>query len=200
MNGESESRKPAGLREFFASPWKVAGVLFAIFLVVQGYLALRDREVTGAIDEQGPFAVPALPLQFSRKMAYDPLSFLGRGRQAGLWNWTPDGLVLTEEGKKFFEQAGEQFLSRAPAGRRRVTRVSDIAASDGRREIWFFYEWTEIAPPAAALLYPPPRPGAEYLGRAVLEQAEGAWRVTSLETRDFDESLARLQDIAAGVR
>ena len=200
MNAETEAGKPTGLRALLASPWKIAAVLVGIFLVVQGYLAVRDRGVAAAIDGHEPFATPAFPLQFSRKMAYDPLSFLGRGRQAGLWNWTPDGLVLTEEGKKFFEQSGDQFSSRAPAGQRKVRRLSNIVARDGRREISFFYEWTEIAPPAAALLYPPPQPGEEYLGRAVLEQDAGAWKVTSFQTRDFDGSLAHLQDIAAGVR
>jgi len=200
MNGETESGKPTGLRAFLASPWKVAAVLLGIFLLVQGYLVWQDRGVTAALDGHEPFATPAFPLQFSRKMAYDPLSFLGRGRQAGLWNWTPDGLVLTEEGKKFFEQSGEQFLSRAPAGRRRVTRLRDIGEGDGRREVFFFYQWTEVAPSAAALLYPAPQAGQEYLGRAILEQADGAWRVTSFQTLDLDEPLARLQDIAAGVR
>jgi hypothetical protein len=199
MNGETETGKPAGLRALLASPWKVAAVLLGIFLLVQGYLVWRDRGLTSALDAHEPFATPAFPLQLSRKMAYDPLSFLGRGRQAGLWNWTQDGLVLTEEGKKFFEQSGEQFLSRAPAGRRRVTRLRDIGESDGRREVFFFYQWTEVAPPAA-LLYPAPQAGQEYLGRAVLEQADGAWRVASFQTLDFDEPLARLQDIAAGVR
>lgn len=199
MNDETEAEKPAGLHALLHSPWKIAAVLLGIFLAVQGYLALRDRGVAAALDGHEPFATPAFPLRFSRTMAYDPLSFLGRGRQAGLWNWTPDGLVLTEEGKKFFEQSGDQFRSRAPAGRRRVTRLRDIGESDGRREVFFFYQWTEVTPPAA-LLYPPPRPGAEYLGRAVLEQDAGGWRVTSFETRDFDESLARLQDIAAGVQ
>ena len=200
MNAETEAGKPTGLRALLASPWKIAAVLVGIFLVVQGYLSVRDRGVTAAIDGHEPFATPAFPLQFSRKLAYDPLSFLGRGRQEGFWNWTPEGLVLTEEGKKFFEPSGDQFSSRAPAGQRKVRRLSNIVARDGRREISFFYEWTEIAPPAAALLYPPPQPGEEYLGRAVLEQDAGGWRVTSLQTRDFDGSLAHLQDIAAGVR
>jgi hypothetical protein len=199
MNDETETGKPTGLRAFLMSPWKVAAVLLGIFLLVQGYLVWRDRGVTAALDGYEPFAAPAFPLQFSRKMPFDPLSFLGRGRQAGLWNWTQDGLVLTEEGKKFFEQSGEQFLSRAPAGRRRVTRLRDIGESGGRREVFFFYQWTEVAPPAA-LLYPAPQPGEEYLGRATLEQADGTWRVTSFQTLDFEEPLARLQDIAAGVR
>jgi len=198
MNDEANSGEER--RAFPVSPREVAAVLVIGFLLVQGYLLIRDRDLTSAIDRHTPFAQPALPLEFSRKMAYDPLSFLGRGRQAGLWDWTPEGLVLTDAGRSFFEASGDRFASRASAGRRRVARISDIVARDGQREIFFFYEWTEITPPAAALLYPAPQTGGEYYGRAVLEQDQGEWKVTSFETRDFDEPLARLRDIAAGVR
>jgi hypothetical protein len=34
----------------------------------------------------------------------------------------------------------------------------------------------------------------------VLERTGGGWQVKSLETRDFDESVARLQDIAHGIQ
>lgn len=204
MNGSAhpsahpEERR--SIRALLLSPGKIAVVLVGLFLVAQGYLAWRDRGVAAAIDSYEPFATPAFDVQFSRKMAYDPLTFLGRGRKAGFWNWTPEGLVLTEDGRAFFEPSGDLFVSLAAAGRRRVTRVSNILSRNGRREIEFFYEWTEIAPQAAALLSPRPSTGEEYLGRAVLEQEQGAWKVLSLETRDFEESLSHLQDIAAGVR
>jgi hypothetical protein len=197
MNEEANSGE--GRRAFPLSPKEVAAVLVIVFLLVQGYLAIRDRELTSSIDSHAAFAQPALPLEFSRKMEFDPLSFLGRGQQAGLWDWTPEGLVLTEDGKNYFDQTGDQFISRASAGQRRVARLSSISTRDGRREISFFYEWTEVTPPASALLFPAPRTGTEYLGRAILEQEQGNWRVISVETEDFDEPLARLQDIAAGV-
>ena len=197
---DEEANSGEGRRAFPLSAREVAGVLVIVFLLVQGYLAIRDRGLTSTIGGHAAFAQPGLPLEFSRKMDYDPLSFLGRGRQAGLWDWTPEGLVLTETGRGFFEAAGERFVSRASAGQRRVTRLSSINTREGRREISFFYEWTEVTPPAAALLFPAPQTGKEYLGRAVLEQEQGDWKVTSFETQDFDEPLARLQDIAAGVR
>ena len=186
-------------RKLPVSPREVAAVLFIVFLVVQGYLLIRDRDIRTAIDNHAEFAQPALPLEFSRKKDFDPLSFLGRGQQAGLWDWTPEGLELTADGKSFFEQDGDQFISHASAGQRRVTRLSSVDNSDGRREISFFYEWTEITPPAAALLFPSPETGKEFLGRAVLEQDQGQWKVASFETLDFDEPLSRLQDVAAGV-
>ena len=195
-----EANPGEGRRAFPLSAKEVAAVLVIVFLLVQGYLAIRDQGLRSSIDSHAAFAQPDLPLEFSRKKDFDPLSFLGRGQQAGLWDWTPEGLELTADGKNYFDQTGDQFVSRASAGQRKVARLSNISTRDGRREISFFYEWTEVTPPASALLFPAPRTGTEYLGRAVLEQEQGDWKVTSFETQDFDEPLSRLQDIAAGVR
>jgi hypothetical protein len=196
---EESSNQGEERRAFPVSAKEIAAVLVIVFLLVQGYLAIRDRGLEASINNHAAFAQPAFPLEFSRKKDFDPLSFLGRGQQAGLWDWTPDGLELTQEGKNYFDQSGDRFISRGTAGQRRVARLSNISTQNGRREITFFYEWTEVTPPASALLFPAPRTGTEYLGRAVLEQEEGDWKVTSFETQDFEEPLARLQDIAAGV-
>jgi hypothetical protein len=185
---------------FSISPREIAGVLFVLFLLVQGYFLIRDRDLSSAIDNHAPFTQPTLPLEFSRKTAYDPLSFIGRGRQAGLWDWTPEGLLLTDLGRGFFEADGDQFISRASAGKRKVSRISDIADNGGHRVISFFYEWTEVTPAASVLLRPAPQIGAEYPGRAILNREDGDWKVESFEARDFEEPLARLQDIASGVR
>jgi hypothetical protein len=198
MNQENNSGEER--RGFSVTPREIAGVVFVIFLLVQGYFLIRDRDLSATIDNHAAFAQPALPIEFSRKTPYDPLSFIGRGRQAGLWNWTEEGLVLTDQGRGFFEQEGDRFISRAPAGKRRVTRLGDIVDHNGQREIFFFYEWIEVTPPAAALLRPAPQAGGEYYARAVLSQEEGDWKVASFEARDFEEPLARLQDIAAGVQ
>ena len=188
------------IKTLLLSPWGIAAVLVGIFLLAQGYLAWRDRGLVSAIESYEPFAAPPFDLQFSRKLPYDPLSFLGRGAQAGFWQWTPAGLVLTDEGHKFFEQAGDQFLSRSAAGRRTLKRVRSDRTVNGQREVEFFYEWAEISPPAAVLPLPPPRAAEEYLGQASLVQEGGVWKVTSLQTRDFEEPMARLKDAASGVR
>ena len=200
MNGSTNSGERRSIRALLVSPWGIAAVLVGAFLLSQGYESWRDRGLQAAIEGYEPFASPTFDLQFSRKLPFDPLSFLGRGVQSGLWQWTPEGLILTDEGRKFFEQSGDQFISHASAGRRKVRRMPSIRSRSGGREIEFFYEWTEISAPAAALLYPPPRAGEEYLGRATLAQERGAWKVTSIETRDFDETRSHLQDIASGVR
>ena len=181
------------------SPWAVAGLLVGIFLLIQGYLFWHDRTLMAALDDFPPFAAPAFELQFSKKTPYDPLSFIGRGAQAGLWQWSPEGLILTEAGQKFFTESREMFISQTTAGKRRVTRLRNQQSSEGELRFEFFYQWVEISPPAAALLFPPPRAGDEYLGEAILTQEQGAWRVKSFRTLDFEKTMARLQEIASGV-
>jgi hypothetical protein len=185
------------------SPGRIAAVLVAFFLIVQGYLWWRDRAIAQDLERDPAFATPAFELRFSRKMPYDPLTFLGRGAKAGLWRWTPEGLELTEEGRSFFEQQGDQFVSRAGAGRRRIRRISSIVRGDGgepQLAVDFFYEWTELSPAAANLPFPAPRQGQEYLASARLARGPEGWQVQSLEARDFDEAMGRLREIASGVR
>ena len=201
MSSSSTPSTPAP-QQFFRrllSPWAVAGFLLGIFLLIQGYLFWHDRALIAALDNFPPFATPVFELQFSKKTSYDPLSFIGRGKQAGLWQWSPESLILTEEGHKFFAESGEMFISHATAGKRRVTRLRNQQAGDGERRFELFYEWVEISPPAAALLFPPPRTGEEYLGQAVLIQEHGAWKVKSFHSLDFEKPMVRLQEIASGV-
>jgi hypothetical protein len=201
MSELSASPEPSWGR--FLSPWKIAAAIMAVFLAVQGYLFWQDRTIGQDLESDPSFATPDFELRFSRKMPYDPLTFLGRGARAGLWRYTRDGLELTEEGRKFFQQEGDQFVSIAPAGRRQVRRISSIERRDGSEPqlfINFFYEWTEISPAAASLPFPPPRPGQEYFASARLVRGPEGWNVQFLEARDFDEALARLQELASGVR
>lgn len=201
MDELSEPQAPSWKR--FLSPWKIAAILIAFFLLVQGYLYWRDRTIIRDLESDPAFATPAFQLRFSRKMSYDPHTFIGRGAQGGLWRWTPGGLELTEEGRRFFEQQGDQFISHAAAGRRRVRRISRMERRGGREPqllIDFFYEWAEIFPPAAVLPFPPPRQGQEYFASARLAPGPEGWTVQSLEARDFDEAMTRLREIASGVR
>ena len=200
MNGSTNPDTKRPIKTLLLSPWGIAAVLVGIFLLLQGYLAWRDRGLVAAIEGYEPLAAPAFDLQFSRKLPYDPLLFTGRGAQAGFWKWTPAGLVLTEEGQEFFEQSGDQFIGHAPAGRRRLSRIRDIRSQNGQQVIEFFYEWTEVSPLVTALLRPAPRTAEEYLGHAVLEREQGAWKVVSLQARDFEEPMAHLKDIASGIR
>ena len=198
MNESSVAEEPAWKR--LLTPWKIAAVLLAVFLISQAYLTWRDSFAVSALNNYQAFAAPELKLSFSKKTQYDPLSFVGCGARAGLWTWTPQGLELTPEGSKFFRMDGEMIVSQGAAGRRRLSRIRERTTQAESRQIVFFYEWEEIAPPTAALLAPPPKLGDEYLASAVLMRAGNGWEVSSLETRDFDEPLVHLQSIASGVR
>ncbi|MBI3935195.1 MAG: hypothetical protein HY316_10935 [Acidobacteria bacterium] len=183
----------------FLTPWKIAAVLLAVFLISQAYLTRRDRVMVSALDSPPAFATPELKLEFSKNIPYDPLSFVGRGARAGFWTWTPQGLELTPEGSKYFRMDGDRMVSQAAAGRRRFSRLRERTTHGENQQIVFFYQWEEITPATAALLFPPPKLGEEYLASAVLVPSGDAWQVSSLETRDFDEPLAHLQSIASGV-
>ena len=200
MSGSNGAEEPKWKR--FLTPWKIAAVLLAVFLIGQAYFAWRDGFLVTALDTSPAFATPDFPLEFSRKIQYDPLTFVGRGARAGFWNWTQEGLELTLEGAKYFRMEGDMIVSQVQAGRRKVSRFRNKEMRDGRAlryTIDFFYEWTEILPPAVALLYPPPKMNQEYLGRAIFYQGPNGLEVTSLEMRDFEEPLAHLQSIASGV-
>src|SRR5688572_14777748 len=135
-------------KQRLVSPWGVAGILLAGFLAVQGWQAWRDRALHNAVNNHPPFATPALPLEFSRTIQYDPLTFVGRGARAGFWQWTPQGLNLTELGSTFFRQEGGKFISQATAGRRRLARIRSRAPQGSGQQIEFFYPWTELSPVA----------------------------------------------------
>ena len=181
------------------SPWGVAAILLAGFLAVQGWQAWRDRALYDAINQYPQFAEPPLPLEFSRTIQFDPLTFVGRGARAGFWEWTPQGLNLTERGSTYFRQEGGKFISQATAGRRRLTRTRSRAQFGPGQQIEFFYECTELSPVAVALLGPAPVLAQEFLATAVVIPEGAAWRVESVVTRDYDEPLANLQEIASGV-
>ncbi|MBI2820361.1 MAG: hypothetical protein HYX73_10310 [Acidobacteria bacterium] len=200
MIGSNGTEEPKWKR--FLTPWKITAVLIAAFLISQAFISWRDSFIVSTLDNSPAFAVPEFTLEFSRKIQYDPLTFVGRGARAGFWTWTPEGLELTSEGIKYFRLEGGMIVSQVQAGRRKVSRIRNKEMRDGialRYTIDFLYEWTEISPPAVALLYPPPKMKDEYLGKAILYQGPNGWEVTSLETRDFDEPLEHLQSIASGV-
>ena len=195
----SEDQVPPAWKRLL-TPWKVAALLIAAFLLSEGYLTWRDSFLVGAINDAPAFGSPELKLSFSKKIQYDPLTFVGRGAHAGFWTWSPQGLQLTPEGEKYFRMDGDTIVSQAGAGRRKLSRIRDrVAAVDGEK-VTFFYRWEELSPVTTALLSPPPKLGDEYLADAIVTRRGGAWQVVSTEARDFEEPLQRVQDAAAGVR
>jgi len=197
MSGVNGDEEPKWKR--WLQPWKIAAVLVALFLLSQAYFSWRDSFLSAALNNSPAFAAPEFPLEFSSKIQYDPLTFVGRGARAGFWDWTPEGLVLTPAGSRYFRMEGERIISQAVAGRRRFSRLRERTTQGASERVSFFYQWEELSPPTVALLYPPPILGDEYLASAVLVPSGEGWEVTALETRDFDEPLEHLQSIASGV-
>jgi hypothetical protein len=196
LRDDLEKRERA---RWLLSPWGIALVLLGAFLLYQGWQTWRDRALYATLNEHPAFATPPLPLEFSRNIKYDPLTFVGRGARAGFWEWTPQGLNLTEQGRTYFEEQAGRFISQRPAGHRRVTRIRWREPHGPGERIEFFYEWTDLSPVAVAVLRPSPVLEQEFLGFAVVVPEAGGWRVESLTTQDFDEPLARVQDVAAGI-
>lgn len=172
-------------------------VLFLPWILLTGK---SERESRQAIESYDPFRLPEFPVKFSRAMKFDPLGFMGRGMQAGFWQWTPEGLVLAEKGRAYFSETPEQISAIVGAGRRVVSKLEGFQDREGRRDVFFRYRWTEVTPPVSALLSTPPDPNQEYDGRAVLVKQDGRWRVEKLETPDFDRPMALLRDTAQGIR
>ena len=180
-------------------PWKIAVALVALFLLVQTVLSWKDQDLITALDLSPAFAEPEFPLEFSRKIQYDPLTFVGRGARAGFWDWTPEGLVLATSGREYFHIEGDRIVSNTTAGRRRFSRFQARATQGSGERITFFYRWEEISPPAVALLFPPPELGNEYLATAVVNRVGEGWELVSLEAPDYEEPLEHLQAVASGI-
>ncbi len=210
MNEQADAAT-AGWKARILSPLGITIILLSLFLLLQSFLGRRDDAVEQAMNAHEPFAAPAFDIQFNDNVSYDPRSFVGRGRRSSLWDWSQqDGVTLTTLGANFFatqdsgQNSGQDtgqdttIVSTAGAGRRRLVRIRAQYEGENRREIEFDYEWTEISPPAAALLSPAPRLGESYYGRAVVIQDQNDWSVDSFETLDFDESLDKLRTIASG--
>jgi hypothetical protein len=197
MNEMNRDEEPKWKR--WLQPWKIAAVLVALFLISQAYFSWRDSFLVSALNNSPAFASPEFPLEFSSRIQYDPLTFVGRGARAGFWDWTPEGLVLTTEGSRYFRIEGSRIISHAVAGRRRFSRFRERATQGPTERISFFYVWEELSPPTVALLFPPPQLGDEYLASAVLVRSGEQWEMSALETPDYDKPLQQLQSIASGV-
>ena len=168
------------------------------FLPWWGITAVREHTGRMAVELHIPFNQPFLELSFSKNIAYDPQTFVGRGRQAGFWEWSPEGLTLTEKGRKFFTDNGPSFSGSIAAGRRLLKSSVSVQDRNGGREVSFFYAWSEVNEPVARLFNDPPLAGSVYRGRATLALENGVWRVKSLSTPDYDKAMALLMTQAQG--
>lgn len=187
-------RLPIGL------PALIGLMVLALFVPWVIMTGKSERGTRRAIDNYQPFSLPAFDVRFSKTIKFDPLGFMGTGIQAGLWEWTPNGITLAEKGRAYFGETPEAITSVVGAGHRVISSFDGFQDRDGKRDVRFHWRWVEITPPAELLLSRKPRLNEDYEGHAILLPGSGGWRVEKLDTPDFDIPMALLRDTAAGVK
>ena len=180
--------------------WLLAMVVVAAFVPWWLYTNYGERRARTTLELHTPFARPLLEMRFSKRIYYDPQTFVGRGRSTGYWEWTPEGLTLTEKGRLYFHESGEDFVTAAPIGRRAIASIRSVQEAPPGYAVTFKYTWTEVAEPASKLLPTPPKKDAEYEGTATLAEEGGVWKVKDLKTPDLEKPLAIVLHQATGAR
>jgi hypothetical protein len=179
---------------------RFALVLGVIVVFVPWWVVVlaRERNARQSIELFTPFTQPVLDLRFSKKITYDPLSFVGRGRVAGFWEWSPDGLILTPKGANIFTDFGDDIGGKLIAGKRRVDSIRSVQTHGTVREVRFRYVWAEITEPTAKLLNKPPKSGEDYEATATQSLEGGVWKTTTVKTEDFEKAVDLLMRQATG--
>jgi hypothetical protein len=180
--------------------WLLAAVVVAAFIPWWLYTSHGERRARETIELHTPFSRPMFEMRFSKKIYYDPQTFVGRGRKAGYWEWSPDGLALTEKGAQYFRDTGEEYATSSPIGRRAITSVRAVQKTPDGLAVTFKYTWTEVAEPAITLLPTAPRQGQEYEGTAALAEEGGVWKLKTFSTPDLEKPLAIVLYQATGAR
>lgn len=184
----------SGRRFTFSIPLILGIAVAAIFLPWMLFTVKAEHDARQAIENYDPFTLPDFRIKISKTMTWDSLGVLGRGNQAGFWQWTPTGIVLVDKGRPYFSDTPETIVCLVGAGRRQVTKIERYKDAGGKRDVRFLYRWTEVTPPARALLSSPPDPDRDYDGHAILVKANNQWQVEWMETPHFDKPMALLKD------
>src|SRR5438445_4488633 len=125
--------------------WVLVALVAAIFIPWWALTAARDRSARLAIELHTPFVKPFLDVRFSKKIPYDPQSFIGRGREAGYWEWSPEGLTSTSKGRLYFEDAGDSISGAVAAGKREIRSIESVQDRNGGRQERFHYDRTNMS-------------------------------------------------------
>jgi hypothetical protein len=168
--------------------WVFVAVVVAAFLPWWIMTASRESSSQDAIESDPKFAKPKVNVKFSKTIQWDGQSFLGRGRTAGFWDWTPKGVVLTPKGQNLFEDDQTSISGDLVVGARKLTTIKSVQPRGAEREVLFLFVWTELTD-MTKLLNASPVIGKEYQAVATLAETGGVWKMKSLSTPDFTTSL-----------
>ncbi|GEM_PF-6391692 len=172
--------------------WGFVGAVLVVMLPWWAVVHTRERVAREAIELYTPFAQPTMKLQFRKDIRWDPQGFLGRGRDVGFWDWSEKGVVLTPKGQNIFGDNGKEIAGDLIVGKRQVSAIKSVQPVGDKREVVFFYTWSEFTD-ASQLFSKPPKKDQEYEATATLTEKDGGWEVTSLTTPEYQ----RVMDILA---
>jgi hypothetical protein len=168
--------------------WAFVAEVVVVFLPWMLIVHSRESSSQDFIESEKQFAKPSVKIKFSKTIQWDGQSFLGRGHKAGFWDWSPKGVVLTPKGQLLFGDDQTSISGDVVMGTRKITTVKSVQPNGNDREVIFLFAWTELTD-IAALLNAAPVIGKEYQAVAVLSEENGAWRLKSLSTPDYNTSL-----------
>ena len=171
--------------------WVLLAAVLVVFIPWVLITLSRESNSAQVIEDSREFSEPRIQFKFAKSIQWDPQSFLGRGRNAGFWDWSEKGVVLTPKGQNHFVENGPMIAGDLVVGKRKVTTVKSVQPNGDLREVIFLWTWTDTTD-AAKLFNQPLQMGKEYQGVATLvDKGGGVWQVKSLSTPDF----ARTVDI-----
>ena len=168
--------------------WAFVALVIAIFVPWWAVTYSRESSSQDAIESDNKFVKPKVSIKFSKTIQWDGQSFLGRGHNAGFWDWTPKGVVLTPKGQNMFGDDQTSISGDLVAGERKITTIKSVQPRGLEREVLFLFVWTELTD-TTKLLNAPPVIGKEYQAVARLAEEGGIWKLKSLATPEFTTSL-----------
>ena len=164
--------------------WGLVAAVLAVFLPWWAVVYSRERSAKEAIEVYTQFDQPTMKMHFPKDIHWDPQSFLGRGKDAGFWDWSPKGIALTPKGENIFGDNGKEITGDLVVGKREISTIKSVQPRGDTREVLFLYTWTDFTD-ATKLFSTPPKKDKEYQALAVLSEKGGSWEVTSLTTPEY---------------
>ena len=171
--------------------WAFVALVVAIFVPWWAVTYSRESSSQEAIESDPKFTKPKVTVNFSKNIQWDGQSFLGRGHNAGFWDWTPKGVALTPKGQNLFGDDATTISGDLVVGSRKITTIKSVQPKGAEREVLFLFSWTELTD-MTKLLNAAPVIGKEYQAVALLAEESGVWKVKSLSTPDFTTALTIL--------
>lgn len=168
--------------------WVLLGAVVVVMLPWLAVVYSRERNSREVIEMYPEFAQPRVQIHFRKDIRWDPMSFLGRGRDLGVWDWSEKGVILTPKGQNMFGDTGKQITGDMVVGKREISTIKSVQPANGKREVLFLYVWTDLTD-AAKLMSQAPVKGREYQAVATLSEKGGSWEVTSLSAPDYARSV-----------